>query len=161
LRSLIKEGKFREDLYFRLGMIEINLPRLVDRKEDIQLLERFMVEKYSKQYGKKINGITRRAQTCLSAYSWPGNIRELENVLSLAIMMAEENVIDLSDLPKSLLANDAEPAPQDGKLLTFEELQRRHLQRVLEHVEGDKTRAAEILGISRSTLYNLLARIKN
>jgi transcriptional regulator with PAS, ATPase and Fis domain len=161
LRSLIKEGKFREDLYFRLGMIEINLPRLVDRREDIQLLERFMVEKYSKQYGKKINGITRRAQTCLSAYSWPGNIRELENVLSLAIMMAEENVIDLSDLPKSLLANDTEPAPQDGKLLTFEELQRRHLQRVLEHVEGDKTRAAEILGISRSTLYNLLARIKN
>jgi DNA-binding NtrC family response regulator len=161
LRSLIKEGKFREDLYFRLGMIEINLPRLVDRREDIQLLERFMVEKYSEQYGKKISGITRRAQTCLSAYSWPGNIRELENVLSLAIMMAEENVIDLSDLPKSLLANDAESAPQDGKLLTFEELQRRHLQRVLEHVEGDKTRAAEILGISRSTLYNLLARIKN
>jgi DNA-binding NtrC family response regulator len=141
-------------------MIEINLPRLADRKEDLQLLERFIVEKYAKQYGKTIHGITRRAQTCLSAYSWPGNIRELENVLSLAVMMAEENVIDLNDLPKALLTSDPEPIDSDDKLLTFEELQSRHLQRVLDFVEGDKTRAAEILGISRSTLYNLLARAK-
>ncbi len=160
LRVLIREGRFREDLFYRLGMIEINLPRLADRKEDLQLLERFIVEKYAKQYGKTIHGITRRAQTCLSAYSWPGNIRELENVLSLAVMMAEENVIDLNDLPKALLTSDPEPIDSDDKLLTFEELQSRHLQRVLDFVEGDKTRAAEILGISRSTLYNLLARAK-
>ena len=157
---MIRQGKFREDLFYRLSMIEINLPRLADRKEDLQLLERFMLEKYSKQYGKKISGITRRAQTCLSAYSWPGNIRELENVLSLAVMMTENDVIDLNDMPKALLANQSEPASQDDRLLTFEELQQRHLQRVLEHVGGDKTRAAEILGISRSTLYNLLSRAK-
>jgi transcriptional regulator with PAS, ATPase and Fis domain len=120
-----------------------------------------MLERYAKQYEKKIHGITRRAQTCLSAYSWPGNIRELENVLSLAVMMAEDAVVDLKDLPKSLLANHSEPATQEEKLLTFEELQTRHLRRVMEYVEGDKTRAAEILGVSRSTLYNLLARIKN
>jgi DNA-binding NtrC family response regulator len=161
LPTLIREGKFREDLFYRLGMIEIQLPRLADRKEDLQLLERFMLERYAKQYEKKIHGITRRAQTCLSAYSWPGNIRELENVLSLAVMMAEDAVIDLKDLPKSLLANHSEPATQEEKLLTFEELQTRHLRRVMEYVEGDKTRAAEILGVSRSTLYNLLARIKN
>jgi transcriptional regulator with PAS, ATPase and Fis domain len=160
LTALIKEGKFREDLYYRLGMIEISLPRLADRKEDLQILGRFMVEKYAKQYGKKINGITRRAQNCLAAYSWPGNVRELENVLSLAIMMAEDNLIDLNDLPKPLLTPNVEAPAQGQKLLTFEELQRVHLQRVLEHVEGDKTRAAEILGISRSTLYNLLSRAK-
>ena len=160
LTALIQEGKFREDLYYRLGMIEISLPRLADRKEDLQMLERFMVEKYAKQYGKKINGITRRAQNCLAAYSWPGNVRELENVLSLAVMMAEDNLIDLNDLPKPLLTSKTETTPQGHKLLTFEELQRVHLQRVLEHVEGDKTRAAEILGISRSTLYNLLSRAK-
>jgi two-component system, NtrC family, response regulator HydG len=160
LRALIKEGRFREDLFYRLGMIEICLPRITDRKEDIHLLERFMVEKYAKQYGKKIHGITRRAQTCLSAYSWPGNIRELENVISLAVMMTENNVIDLSDLPQSLLTNDPQLPNQDENLLTFTELQNRHLQRVLEHVNGDKTRAAEILGISRSTLYNVLSRIK-
>jgi DNA-binding NtrC family response regulator len=160
LRSLIREGKFREDLFYRLGMIEIHLPRLADRKEDLQLLERFMLERYTKQYEKKIRGITRRAQMCLSAYVWPGNIRELENVLSLAVMMAESDVIDLDDLPKSLQMNHSEPDIQDDKFLTFEELQQRHLQRVLEHVGGDKTRAAEILGISRSTLYNLLSRVK-
>jgi len=160
LTSLIKDGKFREDLYYRLGMIEISLPRLADRKEDLQFLERFMVEKYAKQYGKQINGITRRAQNCLAAYSWPGNVRELENVLSLAVMMAEDNLIDLHDLPKTLLTPNIEATAQGQKLLTFEELQRVHLQRVLEHVEGDKTRAAEILGISRSTLYNLLSRAK-
>lgn len=160
LAALQKEGKFREDLYYRLGMIEISLPRLADRKEDLQILERFMVEKYAKQYGKKINGITRRAQSCLAAYSWPGNVRELENVISLAVMMAEDNLIDLNDLPKPLLAPDSEARVEGQKLLTFEELQRVHLERVLEHVEGDKTRAAEILGISRSTLYNLLSRAK-
>ena len=160
LSSLIKEARFREDLFYRLGMIEINLPRLEERREDLQILERFMVEKYAKQYGKKINGITRRAQNCLSAYSWPGNVRELENVLSLAVMMAEDNLIDLNDLPKPLLTPAPEVTAQGQKLLTFEELQRVHLQRVLEHVEGDKTRAAEILGISRSTLYNLLSRTK-
>ena len=160
LASLIREGKFREDLFYRLGMIEISLPRLADRREDLQILERFMVEKYAKQYGKKINGITRRAQNSLSAYSWPGNVRELENVLSLAVMMAEDNLIDLNDLPKPLLTPNLEATGQGQKFLTFEELQRVHLQRVLEHVEGDKTRAAEILGISRSTLYNLLSRAK-
>jgi DNA-binding NtrC family response regulator len=160
LTALIKDGKFREDLYYRLGMIEISLPRLADRKEDLQFLERFMVEKYATQYGKKINGITRRAQNCLAAYSWPGNVRELENVLSLAVMMAEDNLIDLHDLPKPLLTPNIEATAQGQKLLTFEELQHVHLQRVLEHVEGDKTRAAEILGISRSTLYNLLSRAK-
>lgn len=160
LRSLIKEGRFREDLFYRLGMIEISLPRLADRKDDFQLLERFMVEKYAKQYGKTIHGITRRAQTCLSAYTWPGNIRELENVISLAVMMTEGDVIDLNDLPKSLLTDESESLIQDDKLLTLEELQHRHLRRVLEYVEGDKTRAADILGISRSTLYNLLSRMK-
>jgi DNA-binding NtrC family response regulator len=158
LRSLITEGKFREDLFYRLGMIEINLPRLADRKEDLQLLERFMIEKYAKQYQKRIDGITRRAQTHLAAYSWPGNIRELENVISLAIMMTEDNLIDLDDLPKSLLIGAPELITQNQKFLTFQELQSLHLQRVLEFVEGDKTRAAEILGISRSTLYNLLSR---
>jgi len=160
LTALIKEGKFREDLYYRLGMLEIGLPCLADRKEDLPILERFIVEKYAKQYGKKMNGITRRAQNSLSAYSWPGNVRELENVLSLAVMMAEDNLIDLNDLPRPLLTPDSEASVQGHKLLTFEELQRVHLQRVMEHVEGDKTRAAEILGVSRSTLYNLLSRAK-
>lgn len=160
LPSLLKEGRFREDLYYRLGVVEINLPRLAARKEDLRLLERFMIEKYARQYEKKIDGITRRAQTRLSAYSWPGNIRELENVISLAVMMAEDNLIDIRDLPKSVLNSASVTVFPNHKFPTLQELQSQHLQHVLEFVEGDKTRAAEILGISRSTLYNLLSRNK-
>jgi two-component system, NtrC family, response regulator HydG len=160
LPSLLKQGRFREDLYYRLGVVEVTLPRLADRKEDLGLLERFMIEKYAKQYEKRIDGITRRAQTRLSAYSWPGNIRELENVISLAVMMAEDHLIDIRDLPKSLVNSAPEPVSSDQKFPTLQELQSEHIQRALEFVEGDKTRAAEILGISRSTLYNLLSRNK-
>jgi DNA-binding NtrC family response regulator len=161
LRLLVREGKFREDLFYRLGLLEIKLPRLADRREDLPLLERFLVEKYAKQYGKVVHGITRRAQACLSAYSWPGNIRELEGVISLAVLMTTGDVIDLKDLPAALFGQEAESIHQDEQLLTFQELQSRHLLRVLAHVDGDKTRAAEILGISRSTLYNLLSRAKS
>jgi transcriptional regulator with PAS, ATPase and Fis domain len=160
LRALIRQGKFREDLFYRLGLLEINLPRLADRKEDLPLLERYLVEKYAKQYGKRVNGISRRAQACLSAYSWPGNVRELEGVLSLAVLMCESELIDLKDLPRAVRVNETDPINPDSKLLTFEELQNRHLRRVLAHVSGDKSKAAEILGISRSSLYNLLARSK-
>jgi len=160
LRAMSKEGKFREDLYYRIGTVEITLPRLADRKEDLPLLQRHFVEKYAEQYEKKINGITRRAQTVMASYSWPGNIRELDNTIALAAMMTEANVIDAKDLPKSLTQSPKPPA-QTEDLVTLEELQRRHLQRVLVHVGGDKTKAAEILGISRSTLYNILSKVKN
>jgi DNA-binding NtrC family response regulator len=160
IRSLAAEGKFREDLYYRLGTIEISLPTLAERKEDLSLLERFFIEQYSKQYKKKINGITRRAQAILASYPWPGNIRELDNVIGLAAMMAEGSVIDVKDLPKHLRTQAFKPLAQGEELLSFEELQQRHLRRVLAHVGGDKTKAAEILGISRSSLYNLLSKMK-
>jgi DNA-binding NtrC family response regulator len=162
LRAMTKEGKFREDLYYRIGTVEIKLPRFADRKEDLPLLQRHFVEKYANQYQKKIHGITRRAQAVMAAYSWPGNVRELDNVIGLAAMMTETSVIDVKDLPKNLWQSPKPPAQEQGQdLVTFEELQRRHLNRVLEHVGGDKTRAAEILGISRTTLYNLLSKIKS
>jgi len=157
LRALVQEHKFREDLYYRLSMTEIPLPRLADRKEDIPLLERYFVEKFSTQYNKPVSGITRRAQALLARYHWPGNVRELENVLGNACMMVEGNVIDAKDLPTHFRS-----APEqvfDDKLLSMEEVQDRHLLRVLEQVGGDKSRAAEVLGIARSTLYNMLTRI--
>ena len=97
----------------------------------------------------------------MAAYSWPGNIRELDNVIGLAAMMTEANVIDVKDLPKHLTMQSPKPPDQKDEFVSFEELQRRHLMRVLEHVRGDKTKAAEILGISRTTLYNLLSKIKS
>src|SRR6202453_5188939 len=99
LRSMVREGKFREDLYYRLAMVEIHLPRLMDRREDLPLLERHFLERFAVQYKKPLAGITRRAQTKMAIYSWPGNIRELENFVGNACMMVDGTVTDIRDLP--------------------------------------------------------------
>ncbi len=159
LRALVTEGRFREDLYYRLSMIEIHLPRLADRKEDLPLLQKHFVEKFAAQYGKEIKGITRRGQLHLARHSWPGNVRELENVIGSAAMMIQGSTIDLADFPESL--RNPVQAVEGGEVLgSLEDVQNRHLLKVLEHVGGNKARAAEILGVSRATVYEMLARIK-
>ncbi len=159
LRALIREQKFREDLYYRLSMVEITLPNLADRKEDLPLLQRYFIEKYATQYNKPVRGMTRRAQALLGRHDWPGNVRELENVLGKACMMVEGGVIDIKDLPPYLHGPSVVPRAEDDNLLSMEEVQERHAVRVLERMGGDKSRAAEVLGISRTTLYNILARM--
>lgn len=159
LRALVAEGKFREDLYYRLSMVEIHLPRLAERKEDLPLLQKYFVEKFATQYAKPIKGITRRAQTRMAGHAWPGNVRELENVIGSAAMMVHGDTIDLADLPEPL-RSQVEVAEEGEFLVSLEEIENRHLLRVLEHVGGNKARAAEILGIGRATLYQMLARMK-
>jgi DNA-binding NtrC family response regulator len=161
LRSLVQEGKFREDLYYRLSMVEISLPRLMDRREDMPLLQRHFLEKFTAQYNKPVTGITRRAQNRMAIYSWPGNIRELENVVGNACMMVDGPVIDIQDLPEPVRSHSGLIAKQDESLLPLSEIQRRHVMRVLEHVGGNKSQAAEILGISRATVYQMLAEAKD
>jgi DNA-binding NtrC family response regulator len=155
LRALVQEQKFREDLYYRLSMVEITLPSLFERKEDLPLLQRYFIEKFAAQYGKPIRGMTRRAQTLLARHDWPGNVRELENVIGKACMMVEGHVIDMIDLPPMLGY-----VRKHDDLLSMEEVQHRHLFRVLAHMGGDKSRSAEVLGISRSTVYKILARLE-
>src|SRR5450631_1548621 len=101
VEALIAQRQFREDLYYRLAMVELKTPALADRKEDLPLLERFLLERFSTQFNKEILGITRRAQIQLARHSWPGNIRELENVLGHACMMTLSDMIDIEDLPPS------------------------------------------------------------
>ena len=158
LSALIREHRFRDDLYYRLSMVEIALPGLVDRKEDFPLLQRYFIEKFATQYNKPVRGMTRRAQALLGRHTWPGNVRELENVIGKACMMAEGNVIDIKDLPPYLWKPPVLARTHNDNLLSMDEVQERHLVSVLERMGGDKSRAAEVLGISRSTLYNLLAR---
>jgi transcriptional regulator with PAS, ATPase and Fis domain len=160
LRSLVKEGRFREDLFYRLSMVEIGLPRLAERVEDILLLGRYFLKKYSAQYRKEITGITRRAQTLLSRYSWPGNVRELENVVGNACMMVSGSLIDVRDLPEVIRSQNTGVSSEGDTVLTMEAIQRRHLLMVLEHVGGNKSRAAEVLGLSRATVYDMLAKMK-
>jgi DNA-binding NtrC family response regulator len=160
LRSLVSQGKFREDLYYRLSMIEISLPRLIDRREDLPLLQRHFVEKFALKYNKAVTGITRRAQNRMALYNWPGNVRELENVIGNACMMVDGPVIDIADLPEPVRSQSAGMGVIEENLAPMHEMQRRHVLRVLEHVGGNKAQAAEILGISRATVYQLLSQAK-
>ena len=102
LRKMVSQGQFREDLYYRLSMIEIKLPLLADRKEDLRLLEQGILRRYATELKRPVATLTRRAQTVLSRHSWPGNIRELENVLGRACMMTATDTIDVRDLPDSV-----------------------------------------------------------
>jgi DNA-binding NtrC family response regulator len=164
LKSQIAKGAFREDLYYRLSMVEIALPPLADRKEDLPLLQRYLVSKFASRYRKEIQGITRRAQARLARHSWPGNVRELENVIGNACMMVQGNVIDIDDLPESLRRQTGPLAGEDTNnedgIPTLQQVEQRHVLEVLQRVGGNKLRAAEALGIGRGTLYEMLARMK-
>jgi len=157
LRARVAEKEFRDDLYYRLSMVEVKLPLLAERKEDVPLLVRYLVERFATQYNKPIRGLTRRAQALLARYSWPGNVRELENALGHACMMVEGDLIDVRDFPDTLRKPAERELVEDEDLIPLDELQRRHALRVLARVGGNKKRAAEILGIARTTLYQLLA----
>ena len=157
LRARVAEKEFRDDLYYRLSMVEVKLPLLAERKEDVPLLVRYLVERFATQYNKPIRGLTRRAQALLARYMWPGNVRELENALGHACMMVEGDLIDVRDFPDTLRKPAERELVEDEDLIPLDELQRRHALRVLARVGGNKKRAAEILGIARTTLYQLLA----
>lgn len=160
LKTMVRENQFREDLFYRLAVVEIPLPVLANRREDLPLLERYFIEKFSAEYNKPMAGLVRRAQTRLATYPWPGNVRELENVIGNACMMADGNLIDIGDLPERLRGPLNDDLLGDETFLSLDELQRRHILRVLEGVGGNKARAAEVLGIGRATIYQLLSRMK-
>lgn len=160
LRKMVRDAQFREDLYYRLAVVEIALPPLASRREDLPLLERYFVERFAAEYKKPISGLTRRAQGVMATYPWPGNIRELENVVGNACMMVDSKFIDINDLPERLRTAFAGDSVIDEGLLSLDEVQRRHVMRVLERVGGNKARAAEILGLGRATIYQMLSRMK-
>jgi DNA-binding NtrC family response regulator len=157
VRELAVEGQFRQDLFYRLSMIEIQLPPLADRMEDLPLLQQHFLRYFSTKYGKELKGISRRAQIFLTRHRWPGNVRELENVIGNACIMAQGKIVSEADLPEAIRAPmvTLDRAPE---FMTLEEVQSRHLEYILKLVEGNKARAAEILGVSRATVYDMLAR---
>src|SRR5579871_3278840 len=160
LRAEVLAGRFREDLFYRLSTIQIRVPNLADRLDDLPLLIQHFLKKYNEAYNKQIRGLTRRAQTILYQHDWPGNVRELENVISCSCLTSVNDFIDVDDLPENL----AKPAPHDGRAgdswrpLPLEEVRRQHIRRVLESCEGNRVRAAQMLGIGRTSLYRFLKR---
>jgi transcriptional regulator with PAS, ATPase and Fis domain len=160
LKQMVAAGTFREDLYYRLAMLELQLPTLSERMEDLPLLCWHMVERYAAEYGKSILGLTPRAQAALAQHNWPGNIRELENVIGYSSMVTEDEWIDVADLPPAFSATST-PAAEQGEedLVSLEVVKRRHARRVVELVGGNRTHAAEVLEISRVTLGRLLSSV--
>ncbi len=163
LKDSIAHKEFREDLFFRLSMVQLTLPRLADRREDIPLLIQHFLDHWSAEYNKPIAGLDHRALTLLTLYAWPGNVRELENTLGYAAMMARSATIMPRDFPEEILGGPAKAAANpaesstDYPLVSLEEMRRLHARRVVESLGDDKVRAAAILGVSRATLYRLLS----
>lgn len=156
LDDLIGEGKFREDLYYRLNVYNIELPPLRERQEDIPLIVDYYIDRFNRQYGKRIAGVDEEAMRCLSEYTWPGNIRELRNLVLRSMISARE-VIKKKDLPEAV-AKGTKPGQeiriQAGTPLP--DIERMSIIKTLQMARGNKLKAAEMLGISRRSLYNKL-----
>lgn len=160
LRAEVLAGRFREDLFYRLSTIELRVPSLAQRPEDIPALVQYFLKKYSEAYGKPIRGLSRRAQLLLLQHNWPGNVRELENVLSSAAITTTLDFIDVDDLPGLLQKAQGRngTAEESWRPLPLEEVRRMHIERVLESCKGNRVRAAQLLGIGRTSLYRYLKR---
>lgn len=158
LHGEVTAGRFREDLFYRLSTIEVRVPSLSERSEDIPLLSRYFLKKCNEQFGKQFEGLTRRAELALLHYSWPGNVRELENVISGAAIRSGGDFIEVEDLPRHIQDGPRAGSVDTWQPLSLDELNRVHVQRVLELCGGNQVRAAEILGISRTSLYRHLKK---
>jgi len=157
----VKNGRFREDLYYRLTPLTIDLPSLVERKDDIPLLCRFLLDKINRATGKKVFGVSRPAQIALMSYDWPGNVRELENVIEQAVIMTTESFIRVDDLPSYLREKKRnEKYEASSAAILLDEVIGKHIGSVLKQHEGNRTHAAKALGISRRALSRMIEKYK-
>lgn len=159
LKELCASGQFRQDLYFRLNVIHVHLPHLCERTEDIPLLASFFLKRYSRRMGRDMTGFSPDALKLLTGYGYPGNIRELENIVEYAVSMARGRTVLFEDLPSDLTEYDSFTFHQpDARIRTLEEIETDYIHWVLEKVGYRKTEAARILGINRASLYRKLKR---
>ncbi|HSN03680.1 MAG TPA: sigma-54 dependent transcriptional regulator [Nitrospira sp.] len=166
LEQFVKDGKFRDDLYYRLNVVRITLPSLVDRKEDIPMLAHHFLQKCAGGGAAAVRGFLPETIALLKEYRWPGNVRELENAIERAVSLSHGPLLTPDDLPESIRkgtgqSSDVNSLPGregDEVCLTLEEVEKRHLVRVLKETKGNKVKAAKILGIDRRTLYRMAER---
>jgi two-component system response regulator HydG len=160
LRAAVREGRFREDLYYRLNVIAVPIPPLRDRREDILLLAEHFLRLYTARNGRHLSGFSRAATEALTRHGWPGNVRELENTVERAVVLSRGTSIELDDLPPDVRTGSG--GISDGRSLTFaigtplEEIERRVIHATLAHVGGDKRLCAQLLGIATRTIYRRL-----
>jgi DNA-binding NtrC family response regulator len=161
LMNEVRNKRFRDDLYYRLNVMEIHMPLLQQRTEDIPLLAEHFLKKYVNRQGKarQIVGFTRTALDTLTQYPWPGNVRELEHVIERAVVLAQTEVIGQEDLPPTLTGAEGPPSLEAlfSKILSLEEMQRVYVRHVVQWAGGNKFKAAQVLDIDRKTLYRRLS----
>ena len=155
LKELIDTKKFRKDLFFRLNVMDIYIPPLRERKEDIVPLSKYFLQKHTSTSNKEIKGFTREAMDILKSYSYPGNVRELENIIERAVILERNSYITPDSLPVSMQLFRIETVTPD-RIKSVDELTRDYALKILEFVDGNKTKAAEMLGISRTSLWRIL-----
>lgn len=164
LESLVDSGRFREDLYYRINVVQVALPPLRSRGPDILLLAQHFIGKLAEPMGKRVTGLSPAVADRLLAYAWPGNVRELHNCIERAIALARLEELTVEDLPPKV--RDYRPSyvivttEDPADLVTMEEVERRYVERVMEAVGQNKTQAAKVLGFDRTTLYRKLERYK-
>jgi two-component system, NtrC family, response regulator AtoC len=152
LRAMVEQWAFRSDLYFRLNVVPVVLPPLRERVEDILPLAAYWLAQASARYGKTVSGFAPEAEIALLTYAWPGNVRELRNLVERLVILGAEGEITVDQLPAEYRPAVGSAEAALARAHSLEDLERAHIQRVLTRVEGNKTKAAEILGISRQTL---------
>jgi DNA-binding NtrC family response regulator len=159
LESLVRAGRFREDAFYRLHVVTINLPPLREHQEDIPLLANHFIKMACQHAKKNVSGISKEAMEILTHYHWPGNIRQLENVIERAVTLTTNNVLIPSDISEDLFSKELAHSPSSSDaLITLEEMKRRYVEQILSQTGGNQSKAAEVLGINRKTLYRLSKR---
>lgn len=156
LEREMKNGKFREDLYYRLRVVVIELPALRERREDIPELARYFLERYNKEFGKRIRGVDEASMTALTEYYWPGNVRQLESVIERAVLMCESDTIRLNDIKSELRLSQQQglfdlDVPEEG--IVFEELEKELLKKAMKKANNVAAKAARLLGMSYKTFW--------
>jgi two-component system NtrC family response regulator len=152
LEALVREGRFREDLYYRINVVTIMLPPLRERREDLPPLIEHFLRAFAGKNGKTVRGLTREAREALLRYDYPGNIRELENLMERAVVLTRDDVIGVEDLPLALETPASGSGEEAGLIAAVEGLERRMIREALAKADGTQTRAAELLGISERVL---------
>jgi two-component system response regulator AtoC len=157
IKKATTEGAFREDLFYRLNVVTLYLPRLAERIDDIPLLISAFIEKYSRPFGKKVKRVASQALDTLMHYNFPGNIRELENIIQRAVALAEGDMIRIEDLPSDLQKLEFNTLNGEG-LLSLEEVEKQHIARVLERTDYNKALSSKILNLPRTTLWRKMRK---
>jgi DNA-binding NtrC family response regulator len=160
LMQRVKDGRYREDLFYRLNVIEIRIPSLRERKDDIPLLIKHYLQVFNEEAGKKIKDIDYEAMKAMLAYDWPGNIRELRNTLERAVVLAESDIVTLHDLPDKFRSLDLEGIATSSLRQALDDYEREYIRRSLAENKGNKEATATRLGIDLATLYRKLKKLR-